>query len=452
MPRRSLAFSYTPLDLPSPGFRRAFAGPSLAGRLLRVIFGCYFAVAILVTAGQILTEYRNAHFRLEHEIEAMQRTFGRGLADAVWSFNTGVLHGILNGISEMPVVVGVEVQDEHGRVLDRVDSVSGGQRHPAVLDQPFERAFPLVYVDENQQKHALGRWVVRSNDGIALDQVKDTLIVILINSILKTTALWAIFWLVIQRMVARPLSQITSFLLQLDASMLGAKPLRLGPRENDDLHVLVETFNGLAAKLRRAFDDNDRLMRDLQEANATLQARVEERTRDLEQLARTDQLTGLGNRRHLDEVLGELTRSRSGSRFSVIVGDIDHFKSVNDQHGHAVGDAVIICFADVLREMVRPCDTPGRWGGEEFMIICPGTGLRAAGDVAEAMRVRLARQAHPDVGIRTCSFGVAEHGEGEDLEALLARADAALYAAKRNGRDQVCVSLGAETLPERIAA
>ena len=417
-----------------------------------MIFGCYFAVAILVTAGQMVTEYRNAHRRLENEIEAMQRTFGRGLADAVWSFNTGVLHGILNGISEMPVVVGVEVEDEHGRVLDRVDSISGGQRQPAVLDQPLERAFPLVYVDENQHSHALGRWVVRSNDGIALDQVKDTLIVILINSILKTAALWAIFWLVIQRMVARPLSQITSFLTQLDAAGLGAKPLRLGPRENDDLHVLAETFNGLAAKLRCAFDDNARLMRDLQEANTTLQARVEERTRDLEQLARTDQLTGLSNRRHLDEVLGDLTRSRTGSRFSVIVGDIDHFKSVNDQHGHAVGDAVIRGFADILREMVRPCDTPGRWGGEEFMVICPGTGLGAAGDLAEAMRARLAREAHPGVGIRTCSFGVAEHGEGEDLHALLARADDALYAAKRNGRDQVCVSPGAETVPERTAA
>lgn len=94
----------------------------------------------------------------------------------------------------------------------------------------------------------------------------------------------------------------------------------------------------------------------------------------------------------------------------------------------------------------------GTLGRRRIRGICPGTGLGAASDVAEAMRARLARQAHPGVGIRTCSIGVAEHGDGEDLDAFLAWADDALYAAKRNGRDQVCVSPGAEMLPERTAA
>ncbi len=442
-----------PRDPSRPDPSRTAIGRSLASRLLRVIFGCYFVVAVVVTAGQMFTEYWSAHRRLETDIQAMQRTFSRGLADALWSFNAGVMHGILHGIAEMPVVLNVEVRDEHGQVLDSVESTTNRTRDLPIVDQPLERRFDLVYADENGQPHPVGSWIVRSNDGIAVDQVKDTLVVILVNSIVKTLALWGIFSVVVRRMVGRPLGQISDFMMQLDADNLGSRPLRLKARESGELRLLAHVFNTMAAKLRLAFDHNAALMRDLESTNLTLQARVEERTRDLARLARIDQLTGVSNRRDLDERLdGELMRLGDTAKLSVILCDIDHFKDINDQHGHAAGDAVLVAFARLLRCEVRTEDTLGRWGGEEFMILCPGLGIEGGRALAEAMRRRVAETRMPAVGARTCSFGVAELQKGERAETLLIRADRALYAAKRNGRNRVEADTEAAPVEQRSAA
>ncbi len=412
---------------------------SLAGRLLRVIFVCYFVVAVGVTAIQVFAEYRLAHRRLEDDIQAMQRTFAPGLADALWSFNGEVLRGILKGIAEMPVVVGVEVRDEHGRLVESLGA-TGATAAPrrAILDQPFSRSFGLAYLDESGRSHPVGLWTIRSNDGIAFDQVAGTLTVVLINSAVKTLTLWLIFFVVIRRMVGRPLAQVDAFLARLDADNMGTRPLVLRTRGSHELHRLASTLNGLAAKLRRAFDDNAALMRDLQDANATLQDRVAERTRELELLARTDLLTGLYNRRKLDEAIErEAARAREGGRFCVILGDVDHFKAVNDRHGHKVGDVVLVAFAVALRDGLRADDTLGRWGGEEFMALCPDTDLATAVSVAERLRCRMEETALPVAGVRTCSFGVAELQPGESVDGLVMRVDAALYLAKRNGRNRV---------------
>ncbi len=439
-----------PSTTPWSGPARRLFGSSLAARLLRVILGCYLVVAVAVTGVQVFTEYRSAHQRLEADIRAMERTFGEGLADALWNFNAGVLRGILRGVAEMPVVTGAEVRDEHGGLVERVGGEQGAQRWPALFDRPFERRFELVYTDENRRPHRVGHWIVRSNDGIALDQVKETLIVILINSLLKTLALLAIFSVVVHRMVGVPLAEIGAFVTGLDARTLGARPLRLRARGHHELHLLAGVFNAMAAKLRRAFDDNAALLRDLQEANATLQARVEERTRDLERLAVTDPLTGLGNRRALDEALAEAVRE-DGAGFSLILADIDHFKAINDRHGHAAGDAVLVALAGALGDAARPGDRLGRWGGEEFVILCPATDLTSAQALAESMRLRVAGTEIAGAGRRTCSFGVAERIAGESVDGLLARADAALYAAKHNGRDRV-ETADAPALDRRSAA
>ncbi|KQT60117.1 hypothetical protein ASG52_18535 [Methylobacterium sp. Leaf456] len=444
-----------PSNTPWSGPARHLFGSSLAVRLLRVILGCYLVVAVAVTGVQVFTEYRSAHQRLEADIRAMERTFGEGLADALWNFNAGVLRGILRGVAEMPVVTGAELRDEHGGMVERVGGQVGGEegakRWPALFDRPFERRFDLVYTDENRRPHRVGHWIVRSNDGIALDQVKETLIVILINSLLKTLALLAIFSVVVYRMVGRPLAEIGAFVTGLDARSLGARPLRLRARGHHELHLLAGVFNAMAAKLRRAFDDNAALLHDLQEANATLQARVEERTRDLERLAVTDPLTGLSNRRALDEALADAVREE-GAGLSLILADIDHFKAINDRHGHAVGDAVLVALAGALGDAARPGDRLGRWGGEEFVILCPSTDLAAAQALAESMRLRVSETEIAGVGRRTCSFGVAARAAGESVDGLLVRADAALYAAKHAGRDRVETAGPSPALDRRSAA
>ena len=174
----------------------------------------------------------------------------------------------------------------------------------------------------------------------------------------------------------------------------------------------------------------------------------------LRELSIRDELTGLYNRRHLTERLEQESERgrRYGQGFSVALIDIDHFKTVNDEHGHAVGDEVLVQFAGILRLQARFIDhvgqaperTLGRFGGEEFMIILPGTSLAGAGVCLERMRAAVTQapfetSAGP-VHV-TFSAGLAEQRPDEAAEVLLQRADEALYRAKEGGRDRLVLDI-----------
>jgi len=165
--------------------------------------------------------------------------------------------------------------------------------------------------------------------------------------------------------------------------------------------------------------------------------------RIIEQQALVDGLTGLSNRRHAeDRLASELARAqRFGGPLAVVMSDLDDFKAVNDVHGHPVGDTVLREFARVLGATVRDADVAGRWGGEEFLLVLPGTDSAGAALLAERIRAHLAEGSllTPEgVPVRvTASFGVAAYEEGQNLETLVATADSALYEAKRAGKNRV---------------
>jgi diguanylate cyclase (GGDEF)-like protein len=167
----------------------------------------------------------------------------------------------------------------------------------------------------------------------------------------------------------------------------------------------------------------------------------------LRQQAATDPLTGLANRRTILEALGvELERCRrSSAPCAVVFADLDHFKHVNDQYGHAAGDAVLSEIAHAMRASLRPYDLVGRYGGEEFVFVLPE--CEAAGAAAFAERLRQAISTLPvTVGPArlhvTCSLGVAaqDADSGWNVDRLLSAADGALYRAKKEGRDRVAVA------------
>jgi len=124
---------------------------------------------------------------------------------------------------------------------------------------------------------------------------------------------------------------------------------------------------------------------------------------------------------------------------SIIFTDIDHFKRINDTHGHAVGDIVLKNFAQMITSTVRSADRVARWGGEEFLIVCMNTTAQQAMTLAEKLREHMGVQAWPAGLTVTASFGVAEHLPAEDIGEVIERADAGLYAAKRAGRNRVHV-------------
>jgi diguanylate cyclase (GGDEF)-like protein/hemerythrin-like metal-binding protein len=162
---------------------------------------------------------------------------------------------------------------------------------------------------------------------------------------------------------------------------------------------------------------------------------------ELEKLSSTDRLTGAWNRAHFDKTLAvELSRSvRYRQPVSLLLMDIDHFKQVNDTHGHAAGDKVLCELVKVIRNNVRTSDMLFRWGGEEFVILAPSTSYRAAAKLAETLRAKVERHQIDVVGNITISLGVAEHVSGESEINWFRRTDDALYAAKNSGRNRTVV-------------
>ncbi|WP_129675243.1 diguanylate cyclase [Candidatus Chloroploca sp. Khr17] len=183
-----------------------------------------------------------------------------------------------------------------------------------------------------------------------------------------------------------------------------------------------------------------RLEQDLREANTRLQ----ELANEFQYQADHDPLTGLFNRQGVvSQAHLELNRAkRTGQMLAIALLDIDHFKQVNDRYGHIIGDQALIHVASLLRSVLRSYDRVGRWGGEEFLVLLPGTSVEASCCIAERMREQIATQPlvlpnHQQIALQM-SIGVANtSAELPDLDALVAAADHALYAAKHRGRNRV---------------
>jgi len=206
-----------------------------------------------------------------------------------------------------------------------------------------------------------------------------------------------------------------------------------------DTNKMRAATSDLSAKLKASTDEVNTLTESLRRAQSE---------------ALLDSLTGLKNRRGLERAVEELLREPTGLVGSaLLLADIDHFKTVNDTYGHVLGDKVIRAVAHVLRSSIKGRDVAARLGGEEFAVLLPQTTLGGAAAVAEQIRGTVAqgRIHRPDggesIGQVTLSVGVAAAQPGDTLEALLERADAAMYAAKRAGRNRVSVAGETEGSP-----
>jgi diguanylate cyclase (GGDEF)-like protein len=168
--------------------------------------------------------------------------------------------------------------------------------------------------------------------------------------------------------------------------------------------------------------------------------KLRQREAQIVALTLTDSLTGLGNRRQLQQAMAnEINRARrTGGSLCAFMADLDHFKRVNDTFGHEVGDKVLAAFGDLLRQKTRSTEVAARIGGEEFVVLMPHTDLAESLTTAERIRAATAAmrvKPMPD-GV-TASFGVAKLAAGEDGDAFMLRIDKALYEAKHTGRNRV---------------
>ena len=227
------------------------------------------------------------------------------------------------------------------------------------------------------------------------------------------------------RLIARPLDRLTKAAGEVAAGDLTVDlPAAPGGGE---IGYLTDVFNHMVYRLRDGRAELDRI-------NETLRKKNDE----LELLSTTDSLTGLSNHRSLMKRLDdEVARFRKEKRgFSVLVGDVDHFKQYNDAFGHPAGDEVLQTIAEIMRDSTRKVDCCARYGGEEFVIVLPDTTAADALDTAEHIRARVAAKKFSGRKM-TLSIGVATFPEdADDAESIIAVADEALYQAKREGRDR----------------
>ncbi len=184
--------------------------------------------------------------------------------------------------------------------------------------------------------------------------------------------------------------------------------------------------------------------RKLIKANSLLkqaQTYIEEKNKELKQLALTDNLTKLFNRRKLEELIrNEIDKSRGENKtFCLSILDIDHFKEVNDKHGHQKGDSVLVDFSNLIKDNLKTTDYIGRYGGEEFIIIFPESKIDDVYKTVEELRLKISHYNFHTIGNKTASFGLTLSQEGDTMESLIKRADNALYEAKESGRNKVVV-------------
>jgi diguanylate cyclase len=212
--------------------------------------------------------------------------------------------------------------------------------------------------------------------------------------------------------------------------------LQIATQVVKETHWLVRESKSLASETRASTQDIEKFKQELERARHE---------------GTVDSLTGLHNRKTFDDVLKRLVENNEP--FGLILMDIDHFKSINDQHGHLIGDRVLRQLAKVLSSRTRATDTVTRYGGEEFAILLPNTELSDTQFVAEKLRTSIGslNMRRTDNGARigtvTASFGVAEWCRSETTYELMARTDKALYEAKNNGRN--CIALAQRSAPDQ---
>jgi len=400
---------------------------SIALHLLTTIFSVYFLVAVVVTVVQLYKEYEDTKAKFYKEIQTLPATFNRGIVDSVWTYNKELLQSILLGMHNLPIVVGIKVESiDHkmdlqiGAVLNEKNEITYYDSSGKVTQQKefgfgtdtlFKHEFPMDYQGAAfDHKVPLGQVTLYSNNQLVFDRVKYGFLLILINSIIKTIALWFIIYYFIKKYLGQPLEEFTTKIREQDVQSPQAIDLNIQWTDTNELVILKDSYNQMIQGLNKH-----------------------------KILSITDKLTGLFNRLKLDEALNdEFNRSNRFNRtFGIIILDIDYFKRVNDTYGHQVGDQALIQFAKILKENIRKIDILGRWGGEEFMIICSEADFQGTIKLAQSLREIISKYDFPTIGNLSASFGVSIYDGDENIDKVIARADNALYKAKANGRNRV---------------
>ena len=445
-------------------------------RLLRYVFGCYLIVALVVTGIQLVSEYRHVKSDVFSQIYDLEKTFKNSFVNAIWSFDTPQLKVTLFGMTEIDTVSGIKIMNEHKQLLASIGDVvaedsqvfssknlkSPGMKEiklmhsgSAVRQTLIEYTFPIARQgEENGSITLIGYGHIYTDVNTIIDRVKYSFILIIINSLIKTAALWLFFLYFVNRFIAKPLDALANAAIALNPD----KPETLGSSETldnvvaakhqDELYLLATNFD----QMRIAIVEK---MEIIESQKLKLEERVLERTQslskaneELRHLALHDTLTSLPNRTLFQDRLEQLlkTGQRHNIKFVVASIDLTKFKAVNDNYGHQIGDLILVEVARRLSGIFRSTDTLARMGGDEFYALftldneCDGELI-----VRKLLRALEDPIVFDDTEIVSilisANVGTAIYPEhGGEADSLVKNADMAMYQAKNAGISYVLYS------------
>jgi len=337
------------------------------------------------------------------------------------------------GIQVVQQLIAAARKPEGGFVHYRWHKPDSGEERPKVS---FAMGIP-------EWQWMIGTGIYTDDVEAAIAELQQTLDHMLLNHVLGTLAgglvvgLLLVLWLHrIYSWLQGDLGHFRDFFHRASSSaaLLDETPLRYGEFRDQAGHVNRMIGDKLQAE-QQLREQQSRLEQLVAERTSSL----EEKTRELEQIANIDPLTGLLNRRSFSERAGRRLNelARYGGDCCLVLLDIDHFKSINDQHGHSVGDAILQTVGARLKQQLREVDLLGRWGGEEFTLLLPQTDQAGAEQMCQRMQDSLSGEPAGPVQCITASFGITVFREGDDLDTLVMRADQAMYEAKQAGRSRI---------------
>jgi diguanylate cyclase (GGDEF)-like protein len=415
---------------------------NLSKKMMRVIFTIYLAVTCLVTSMQFLTEYFKTKDSILNELKQLEETVRGPIATSLWQYNNNQLDALVSGLVKMPIIIGIDVLDKTG-----INITSKRSFTPTVVPLSIFEKKSDLYWKLNDKSIFLGSLRLYSSSQIVLDRVLFGFSLIAISAIVKLSILFWLFIWAFDRYLASPLKELMS---QVDAVQLSkniSKRIDLSNIENNELSQLQDHINDMLSAIE---NDQNQLFEDEKAKRNWLENAVAKRTEalkisneKLKELATRDSLTDVLNRGSFFETAQHLfvlsQRQRSTATF--VLMDLDHFKKINDTHGHYIGDKVLIHFTQTIQTFLRKSDIIGRIGGEEFAIFFSNTIMDDAFHIADKIRQAISDstlEIDGETVTYTVSIGIESSGpKDHSVDDLFKRADFKLYEAKDKGRDRI---------------
>ncbi len=426
---------------------------SLGRRLVLVTLG-FCLVFTLMTAGvRTWSAWQTSLAAMRAELVLIDQVFQSNLAKAIWEMDSDALQTQLDSVSAAAPIGRVELQIRRaGREPEIIARERTPQRTP---HRAPTLQHPLTYEPYPGATETVGELTLEGNEDLLWERLVDEVTDIVITQVIQSLLLAGLIMWMFNRTVTLHVRRIARHLTRLSPENLD-QTLRLerSVGRHDELSLLESGVNGLQAKLSAYLERQHQDELALAAHRDHLAELVEERTAELraanvllEQLSRSDPLTGLANRRHFDEIKEvEFRRAmRLGQPLAVLMCDVDFFKRYNDHYGHAQGDQCLRIVADTLNTVfARAGEVVARLGGEEFVVLLPGVDADSAQRSAVRLQQRLAEREIPHEAsavspLVTLSIGVAgfDRDSMDQFDQLLRRADEALYRAKSQGRNSI---------------